>query len=328
MMRKVVASAVGIAVSLAVAVAFFIFKSDTRKNTEIVVSIKPLHSLVSALTNGVTQPVLLLDGNFSPHHVQLVPSQVQAMQKAKSLIWVGPAYEQPLFKHVKGLKGDVLAIQDSSRLKLKHLRSGTFWDEKSCCDHHHEHEGHHHHHKENHATTNIDGHIWLDPLMMVQVVDVVLEHLKTLYPTHQKVLEENAKTYKKRLEKLHKQLLKKMKPYKGYTYIIQHDGNQYFDSAYGVQTIATISIDPNVPPSAGHILKIRQAISRDEIHPKCLYAERQMDGALARSYANTLKLSFAVLDYLGVDIPAGEEAYEALMQCYVDGFITGIKEKV
>lgn len=307
---------------------YLVWPVETKKNTEIIVSIKPLHSLVCALTKGLTSPTLLLDGHFSPHHVQLVPSQVQTMQKAKSLIWIGPAYEQTLSKHVKGLKENVLAIQDSSSLKLKHLRNGTFWDNKSCCDHHHEHEGHNHYHEENHEKTIIDGHIWLDPLMMVQVVDVVLEHLKNLYPTHQKVLEQNAKAYKKRLEKLHKQLVKKMKPYKGSTYIIQHDGNQYFDNAYGVQTIATISIDPNVPPSAGHILKIRQAISRDEIHPKCLYAERQMDGALARSYANTLKLSFAVLDYLGVDIPAGEDAYEALMQDYVARFIAGIKGEI
>ena len=309
--------------SIATVVVFF--SASDAKHNEVVVSIKPLHSLVCALTKGVTAPVLLLDGYFSPHHVQLVPSQVQSMQKAKTVIWVGPAYEQPLYKHVKSLKGSVLTIQDSSLLKLKHLRSGTFWDQNACCDHHHEHDhDHDHHHEANQDKTTIDGHIWLDSLMMIQVVDVVLQHLKALYPTHQEVLEQNARSYKKRLKILHKKLLKQMKPYKGMTYIIQHDGNQYFDTAYGVQTIATISIDPGVPPSAGHMLKIRQAISRGEIHPKCLYAERQMDGALAKSYANTLKLSFAVLDYLGADIPAGEDAYETLMQGYVNGFVVGM----
>ncbi len=295
-----------------------------QKNNEIVVSIKPLHSLVCALTKGVTKPVLLLDGYFSPHHVQLIPSQVQAMQKAKTLIWVGPSYEQPLYKHVKTL-GSVLTVQNSSSIHLKQLRSGAFWD--ACCGHQHGHEDHGHHHTVNntqHESGNIDGHIWLDPLMMMQVVDVVLQHLKSLYPAHQEALEQNAKAYKKRLEKLHQNLLTQMKPYMGQTYIIQHDGNQYFDSAYGVQTIATISIDPGVPPSAGHILKIRQAIGRGEIHPKCLYAERQMDGMLARSYANTLRLSCSVLDYLGADILAGEDAYETLMQEYVDGFIVGM----
>ncbi len=316
MRKKLVALAVGIVG----VVLFFNASSTGAKNDEIVVSIKPLHSLVCALTKGVTNPTLLLDGYFSPHHVQLVPSQVQAMQKAKAVVWIGPAYEQPLYKHVKMLKSSVLTIQDSSQLKLKTLRNGTFWDEKACCNH--EDHGHHHHEVNK---MNKDGHIWLDPLIMVQVVDVVLQHLKTLYPNHQGVLERNAKAYKKRLETLHQNLLTQMKPYKGQTYIIQHDGNQYFDNAYGVKTIATISIEPGVPPSAGHMLKIRKAINSGEIHPKCLYAERQMDGELARSYAKTLKLSFEVLDYLGVGIPAGEDAYEASMHEYVSGVIAGIK---
>jgi|694.fasta_scaffold53682_1 zinc transport system substrate-binding protein len=313
-----------LAVGAVAAVLFFNASSTKATSDEIVVSIKPLHSLVCALAKGITNPTLLLDGNSSPHHVQLVPSQVLAMKNAKILIWVGPAYEQPLFKHVKQLENNVLTLQDDSSIKLKPLRSGTFWDEKSCCAHDH-HKDHDHHHHEKSDATNPDGHIWLDPLMMTQVVDVVLQHLKKLYPNHQGLLSRNANDYKKRLEVLHQDLLKKMKPYKGKTYIIQHDGNQYFDNAYKVKTIATISIDPSIPPSAGHILKIRKAISDGKIHPRCLYAERQLDGALARSYADTLKLPFAVVDYLGADVPAGEDAYEALMNAYVNAFIEGIK---
>jgi len=321
MRKKLVFLAVGVVA----AVLFFNASSTKATSDEIVVSIKPLHSLVCALAKGITNPTLLLDGNSSPHHVQLVPSQVLAMKNAKILIWVGPAYEQPLFKHVKQLENNVLALQDDSSIKLKPLRSGTFWDEKSCCVHdHHEDHDHHNHHEQSDAT-NLDGHIWLDPLMMTQVIGVVLQHLKKLYPNHQGLLTRNANDYKKRLEALHQDLLKKMEPYKGKTYIIQHDGNQYFDNAYQVKTIATISIDPSIPPSAGHMLKIRKAISDGKIHPKCLYAERQMDGALARSYADTLKLSFVVVDYLGADIPAGEDAYEALMNAYANAFIEGIK---
>lgn len=293
-----------------------------EKNSEIVVSIKPLHSLVCALTKNIAHPILLLDGYFSPHHVQLTPSQVQAIKNAKLFIWIGPAYEQSLYTHVMALKEKVLTIQDSSLIQLKPLRNGRFWDKESCC---HYDDEHHHNHEHDEAEDYIqDGHIWLDPLTMMKVVDVVLQYLKSLYPAYQTVLEKNAKAYQKRLRTLHQDLLKQMEPYKGQTYIIQHDGNQYFDNAFGVQTIATISIDPNIPVSAGHLIKIRNAISNGKIHPKCLYAERQIDSTLAKNYANTLKLSFAILDYLGVDIPAGDGAYEGLMRVYVNEFIEGI----
>ena len=103
MRKKLVALAVGIVG----VVLFFNASSTGAKNDEIVVSIKPLHSLVCALTKGVTNPTLLLDGYFSPHHVQLVPSQVQAMQKAKAVV---------LMRNMK-LKKEVIKTQRDSKLQ-------------------------------------------------------------------------------------------------------------------------------------------------------------------------------------------------------------------
>ena len=111
-----------------------------------------------------------------------------------------------------------------------------------------------------------------------------------------------------------------MKPYSGITYIIQHDGNQYFDAAFNVKTIATISIDPSIPPCAGHMLKLKKALEKGEINPKCLFAERQ----IGKNCANTLEIPFAVLDYLGANINPGEYAYEEIMHAYVDSFIKGV----
>ena len=315
---------VALAVIAAGVVLFLNASRITPKNDEIVVSIKPIHSLVCALTKGITHPKLLLDGNFSPHHVRLVPSQIQAMQNARAFIWIGSAYEHPLGNYVKKLEGKIITIQDSPLIKLKPLRNGLLWDEKAGCNHAHD-DDHHHHHHHHHAEGNLDGHIWLDPMMMVQVVGCVLNDLKSLYPNHHNLLERNAKAYKERLQVLYDDLLLKMELYKGQTYIIQHDGNQYFDAAFGTQTIATISIEPGVPPSAGHIMKIRKAMSIGEITPRCLFAERQMEGNLAKSYASTLKLPFAILDYLAADIPSGEIAYEQLMHDYITTFIGGIK---
>jgi len=313
-------------VALFVSIFFFVFSKKSEHN-DIVVSIKPIHSLVCALTKGITTPSLLLDGVISPHQAQLSPSQVQMLKNANLVVWIGPAYEQMLTRYVKDLKGAPLTLQENSQIKLKPLRNGALWDQHACCNHddHHHHDHHDHHHHYDSHDPNLDGHIWLSPLLMLRVVDCVLEELQKLYPNHQELLSKNAQAYKERLQLLHQQLLHKMNPYKGNTYIIQHDGNQYFDALYGVQTIATLSIDPNVPPSAGHILKIRKALKKKKIQPKCLYAEKQINAALAKTYADSLKVSFAVVDYLGTTIEAGESAYENLMHAYVNEFVKGLQ---
>lgn len=307
-----------------IAITSLFIVSKKTENTDIIVSIKPLHSLVCALTKGIAKPVLLLDGFVSPHHAHLQPSQVQQLRKAKIFLWIGPAYEQMLVNHVNQLKGIVVTLQKSNEIKLKSLRNGALWDEHSCCDHGHDHD-HHHHHDHDLQEANLDGHFWLNPLMMLHVVDIVLEHLKKLYPHQQNEILKNAETYKQHLLLLHQQLLQKMESYKGSTYIIQHDGTQYFDATYNVRAIATLSVDPNIPPSAGHILKIRQAMEKGKISPKCLYAEKQINAALAKTYADSLGISFAVIDYLGTSIEPGEKAYEMLMHVYVDEFIKGLR---
>ena len=282
---------------------------------EIAASIKPMHSLICALTKEITHPKLLINANFSPHHFQITPSQAMAIKKAKVIIWIGPSYAKPLYKYLQNVKEKVITLQDSPDIKFKPIRSGTFWDNSSRCAHH------------DHGANqmNMDGHIWLDPEIMLQVIDVVIKHLIAQYPDHKTKLEANADAYRKRLKKLSQELQQKIEPYKGQTYIIQHDGNQYFDAAFGTQTIATISIDPSIPPGAGHIHKLRQAVLKGEIHPKCLFSEQQIDGVLAKNYADTLNISFGTLDYLGVNIQPGEYAYEEIMHAYVDSFIKGIK---
>jgi zinc transport system substrate-binding protein len=177
---------------------------------------------------------------------------------------------------LKNLKGKNITIQDSALLKLKPLRSGAFWDKNAGCPHDHDHHHHHgedcnHDHHSSAHEGNLDGHLWLDPLMMIKVIDVLLPELKVMYPEQAELLEKNARAYRKTLEDLYKKLQAHLALNKGLTYIIQQDGNQYFDTAFGVHTIATISIDPSIPPSAGHMLKIKKAITNREIHPKCLF---------------------------------------------------------
>ena len=49
---------------------------------KVVVSIKPFHSLVSTVMQGVSEPALLLSGNNSPHTYSLRPSAAVKLQNA------------------------------------------------------------------------------------------------------------------------------------------------------------------------------------------------------------------------------------------------------
>ena len=63
----------------------------------VVVSIKPIHSLVASIMKGVAEPELILKGAGSPHTYQMKPADAELLQNAEIVFWVGPANLPPTF---------------------------------------------------------------------------------------------------------------------------------------------------------------------------------------------------------------------------------------
>ena len=69
------------------------YSSFANAETKVVVSIKPVHSLVSYVMDGVGKPSLLVDGSASPHTFQLKPSHATMLQEADLVFWIGEDLE-------------------------------------------------------------------------------------------------------------------------------------------------------------------------------------------------------------------------------------------
>src|SRR5262245_60479644 len=78
---------------------------------KVVVSIKPLHSLVAAVMDGVGQPQLLVKTSADPHSYTLKPSEAQALSGAQLVIWAGPGVETFLEKPVAALAGKAKVLR-------------------------------------------------------------------------------------------------------------------------------------------------------------------------------------------------------------------------
>lgn len=76
----------------------------------VVVTIKPIHSLAAAILDGVTEPKLLLDGAASPHSYALKPSDAEALSNADAIIRVSENLEVFLNKAIATLPGKARVI--------------------------------------------------------------------------------------------------------------------------------------------------------------------------------------------------------------------------
>lgn len=146
-------------------------KADEKNSPpKVVVTIKPLHSLVSSVMKGVGEPMLLLKGASSPHHFQLKPSDAVAIKRADLIVRVGPKLETPMNKVLKSLSSSnsVLNAVDLDGLTFYKMRSKHHHDHGEAHgdhDDHHDHKKHakhddhdHHDHKKHAKHDDHDHH--------------------------------------------------------------------------------------------------------------------------------------------------------------------------
>ena len=99
----------------------------------VVVSIKPLHSLVAGVMRGVATPLLLVKGGGSPHGYVLRPSEARALSKAQLVVWVGEDLESFLQKPLATLGQSAQQLKLSEQLQdyLLMKRQGGSWGGQS-----------------------------------------------------------------------------------------------------------------------------------------------------------------------------------------------------
>ena len=126
--------------------SLFSFISSAEAEPKVVTSIKPIHSLVSYVMDGIGRPDLLVDGSSSPHTFQLKPSHATMLQEADIVFWIGEDLESFLETPLDSIAANAkrVTLMDSDQIELLKFREKNVFD-----DHHDDHDEH-----EDHA----DGH--------------------------------------------------------------------------------------------------------------------------------------------------------------------------
>lgn len=292
---------------------------------EVMVSIPPLHSLVAGITAGIDggQPGLLMSGNDSPHTHALKPNEVRQLESAKVIVWIGSIYETRLQKLMDQLKRrsgiKIITIMDLKGLTLYPHRTGGLWEEHS---HDHSDISTNEHGEHTHEPLSTDGHLWLDPHNCKIIVTEIAKALAAHNPQYAAHYYANAEKVIRRLEGLDQELKQKLQPVKEKPYLVFHDGMQYFDRRYHTKAIGSVTIDPEIPAGGQHLLRLRSLIK--EARALCVFSESQFDPKAVAILIKNSGINTGVLDYLGGDLPQGEDQYFVMMHRLADALIKGL----
>ena len=271
--------------------------------SEIAVTIKPLHSLVTAVAGNTAKPYLLVSGNSSPHGFTFKPSQLVALSKAKIIFVIDEDFETFMEKALNSLSEGVtkVGVAKSGRVKLLPLRKGGAWEEEK-------HGGHDHGH--DHGSN--DMHVWLDPKNAVRMAKGIVRALSKVFPENKDVYRSNARKLVASITKVDEELENHFAKNKNRPFIVFHDAYQYFEKRYGLEGVGSITFDPHDFPSSKRLRGVREKLKSTKA--ACVFKEPQFSDRLVKTVVQGTSAKIVSLDPLGSAIKPGAKMYLSLLQ--------------
>ena len=304
------------------------FSFTARAEVNVVTTIKPLHSLISSVMEGVGKPSLIIEGTNNPHTFVFKPSHAEMIENADIVFWIGEDLEAFMEKPLESLakNAKTISFMDLASIEKLKFREQNIFDDHD--DHGHddhddhddhdghddEHDGHDDHddhagHHDGHNHGEFDAHIWLDPANAKEMVLEISHELSEIDPSNKSKYEDNASKTIVALDKLIEEVDKSLS--KDISYIVFHDAYQYFEKRFGVIPAGALTLNPDVLPGAKQIADIQDVINDKGI--KCIFSEPQYNPKIIETLGNDMNISTGVMDPLGAYIDAGPSMYSDLI---------------
>ena len=279
---------------------------------KVVVSIKPIHSLLAGVMAGIGEPALIVAGGSSPHVYTLRPSDARKLEAADIVFWVGPILEGFLAKPISSLAGkaEIVELDRAPGIALLPAREGGDWEEDE----------HDHDHEPTASALEQDGHLWLDPENAKAIVRIARARLSALDPGNAERYRSNAAALERRLDALDAGLRRRLAAVRGLPFVVFHDAYQYFERRYGLSAIGSITVSPEHLPGAQRIQAIHAKVAR--VGARCVFSEPEFEPRLVQTVIEGTRARTAVLDPEGAALRAGPELYFNLMGGLADALAT------
>ncbi|AGB71484.1 MULTISPECIES: zinc ABC transporter substrate-binding protein ZnuA [Rhizobium] len=279
---------------------------------KVVVSIKPIHSLVAAVMQGVGTPDLIVDGAASPHTYALKPSNARSLQEAKLVFWVGPGMDAFLQKPLAALGSNatIVELDDAPGITKLKFREGGAFEPHDDGDEHEVSDDHAHGHDHDHG--EFDTHLWLDPHNAKAMVSEITTSLVAADPVNALTYQANQKALNDKLDALDTEIALTLAPVKDKPFIVFHDAYQYFEHRYGVRVSGSITVSPETIPGAQRVAEIHSKVA--DLGATCVFAEPQFEPKLVNVVLEGTSAKSGTLDPEAATLPQGPDLYFDLMR--------------
>ena len=281
-------------------ILFFVFKSSHAQSTpQVVVSIKPIHSIVAFLMEGVASPELLLQSNNSAHTFHLKPSQIRMIDTADLVISIGDEFEIGLRKALKNLdESNRFEIISLGSLNVHKYRADKIYEKAQPED--------------TQEDLTADMHLWLDLENMKKIAQHINGLLIDINPANQDKYNMNLASLNSKLDILQIELEKQMLPFSSDLYATYSDTIQYFEKKYNLGRPVIVTPYHGARLSINRTLASKNTIN--DLNISCLIYGTEVRKSQISVLSEGLKIKAHKIDILGQEFDEGPDHYFNLMK--------------
>ncbi len=256
----------------------------SEQKIKVVASIAPLADFARQVGGDKVDVILLLPPGASPHTYEPTPKIAQEISKAKIFIKIGAGLEFWADKLITSSNSRITIIECSKGMEL--IRNGL----------------------------NVDPHIWLDPMICINIVKNIEIALSKADPANSNVYRKNASLYTEKLIELDREIADRIKQFRIKEYVTFHPAWNYFSRRYGLRVAGVIEEGPGKEPTPKHLNKILKELKR--INTRIVFAEPQFSPKVAEAVAQEAGGKVLFLDPVGGQ--KNSETYLDMMRYNVD----------
>ena len=205
--------------------------------------------------------------------------------------------------------------------EIHHLVSGEdVHDEHAKEDDHDDHDDHEEGGHDGHDHDyEFDPHIWLDPILVKQQVNVIRDGLIQVDPDNKEHYEENARIYNDKMDALDMKIGSALSSCQKDTIVPYHNAFTYLGERYDIHIMALGGMAPDSEASAAEIAEFVDFVKDNDI--KVIFSEELVDPRLAEviaEEANAQVLLFSPLEALSKDEAGTNVSYIDKMEDNLD----------
>ena len=296
------------------------------ESPEVVTSFFPMTALTQAVAGDCAKVSQLLPSGQGPHGYQTTPANLVQLSKARILVLNGLGMETFLDKVIAGADQGQLEVVEASQ-GITPIPMGLETGQKAeiHSEGAHDHGAHAH---ESHGHGSENPHVWLDPQLAIQQVATIRKALERVDPSCAEGYQTRASAFSERLEQLDQRLEKSLAPYRGRTFVTQHDVAPYLARRYGLESSYLVA-EPQTPPSPGDLRRVDQLVLDGSLSGVLVHPGEPTGalGALAKDRKFNL-YTFDHLETATAPVSESPEFFLEVLEANGDALVTSMGSSV